>query len=532
MVLSVACGKVCFCFLVRPPFPPPSLSSRHPPVPTSTSQSLILALHIHPVPLTLYHPRITRPHSPAPIPLLPAPIVASSNPPLTRPVPTSILLHVQLAYSVLFRALDARCFLLRPRLPVLPLSSTVMRFSPLTSPRSPSLSSFAPIPSRRPLSPSSRSLTAASTRLDTSLSLPTLPFPPPRSLSLPALPFPPRAPFPSPRSLPPPGLHSSAPLSPPPYSPSSPALPSLPPCLLPSPAPLPSPPFTLSPSSIMARDLDNSSASAFIQPRPPSALPPPQGTDWSPWAPAACTPSPMPPRLPSPPPSAAVLEALHLRATFEASGAYPNLLAANPRAAFRNFEAAARATNDPAALHRGWWAFFRRTGFLFQPQASSASGAAGHLCAHGAVFFLVHSPVPRAPYATQDSLPLLQDIRSAGTSRLKLRNTTTDVNINTTTAGARFLGPRAKQPGLAIPILTAGAAFLALPAVKLRAVSRSSCLAFKYTIFSARRSRARAVLLCLLALGWRLLLAFPLLNIRMPTRCACFSVGRVFFGAE
>ncbi|KAJ6590719.1 hypothetical protein DFH09DRAFT_1274138 [Mycena vulgaris] len=179
----------------------------------------------------------------------------------------------------------------------------------------------------------------------------------------------------------------------------------------------------------MARDLDNSSASAFIQPRPPSALPPPQGADWSPWAPAAAaaaarTPSPMPPRLPSPPrdgsltvplpstaaltaalptvtapshdpqlqlawardvlflvdrtpslstsplalaaaplvlslASAAVPEALHLRATFAASGAYPNLLPANPRAAFRDFEAAARAGYAPAwfRLARDYEAF-------------------------------------------------------------------------------------------------------------------------------------------------------------------------------
>ncbi|KAJ6590729.1 hypothetical protein DFH09DRAFT_1358884 [Mycena vulgaris] len=179
----------------------------------------------------------------------------------------------------------------------------------------------------------------------------------------------------------------------------------------------------------MARDLDNSSASAFIQPRPPSALPPPQGADWSPWAPAvaaaaARTPSPMPPRLPSPPrdgsltvplpstaaltaalptvtapshdpqlqlawardvlflvdrtpslstsplalaaaplvlslASAAVPEALHLRATFAASGAYPNLLPANPRAAFRDFEATARTGYAPAwfRLARDYEAF-------------------------------------------------------------------------------------------------------------------------------------------------------------------------------
>ncbi|KAF7323973.1 hypothetical protein MKEN_00619000 [Mycena kentingensis (nom. inval.)] len=164
----------------------------------------------------------------------------------------------------------------------------------------------------------------------------------------------------------------------------------------------------------MARDLDPS----FMNPnaRTPSPLPPPHGSDWSPWVPQVGahvgqprTPSPMPPRLPSPPrdgsltvplPSVSALtaamatvtspnhdpqlqlawardvmflvdrtpamaasplalaavpllltlasthnlpEALFLRATFAASGAYPNFIPQNPRAAFRDFEAAARA---------------------------------------------------------------------------------------------------------------------------------------------------------------------------------------------
>ncbi|KAF7289865.1 hypothetical protein MIND_01360900 [Mycena indigotica] len=166
----------------------------------------------------------------------------------------------------------------------------------------------------------------------------------------------------------------------------------------------------------MARDLD----ATFMNPNPtratPSPMPPPQGSDWSPWAPAAGihavqarTPSPMPPRLPSPPrdgsltvplPSISALtaamstvtspnhdpqlqlawardvmflvdrtpslstsplalaavpllltlasthnlpEALFLRATFASSGAYPNFIPQNPRAAFRDFETAARA---------------------------------------------------------------------------------------------------------------------------------------------------------------------------------------------
>ncbi|KAJ7921020.1 hypothetical protein B0H13DRAFT_2268015 [Mycena leptocephala] len=52
-------------------------------------------------------------------------------------------------------------------------------------------------------------------------------------------------------------------------------------------------------------------------------------------------------------------EALYLRATFAASGAYPNLLPANPRAAFRDFEAAARAGHAPAwfRLARDYEAF-------------------------------------------------------------------------------------------------------------------------------------------------------------------------------
>jgi hypothetical protein len=36
-------------------------------------------------------------------------------------------------------------------------------------------------------------------------------------------------------------------------------------------------------------------------------------------------------------------EAMYLRATFAASGQFPNVMPANPRAAFRDFEAAARA---------------------------------------------------------------------------------------------------------------------------------------------------------------------------------------------
>ena len=37
-----------------------------------------------------------------------------------------------------------------------------------------------------------------------------------------------------------------------------------------------------------------------------------------------------------------IAEALYLRATFEASGAYPEHIKQNPRSAFRDFEAAAR----------------------------------------------------------------------------------------------------------------------------------------------------------------------------------------------
>ncbi|KAJ7686233.1 hypothetical protein B0H17DRAFT_1204438 [Mycena rosella] len=148
----------------------------------------------------------------------------------------------------------------------------------------------------------------------------------------------------------------------------------------------------------MARDLDNTMNPPFLQPQPRglSPLPPPQGAEWSPWAPAAAassaastarTPSPLPPRLPSPPrdgaltlawardvlflvdrtPSlstsalalAAVPLALHLRATFAASGAYPHLVPPSPRAAFRDFEAAARAGHAPAwfRLARDYEAF-------------------------------------------------------------------------------------------------------------------------------------------------------------------------------
>ncbi|KAJ7059795.1 hypothetical protein C8F01DRAFT_1254702 [Mycena amicta] len=153
----------------------------------------------------------------------------------------------------------------------------------------------------------------------------------------------------------------------------------------------------------MARDLDASFRTT------PSPMP--QGSDWSPWAPAGSlhnqprTPSPMPPRLPSPPrdgdghrllaqprPSTAagmgsrcdvprrpnpvlstsplaqaavpllltlasthnLPEAVFLRATFSASGAYPNLVPQNPRAAFRDFEAAARA-----GYSAGWFRLAR-----------------------------------------------------------------------------------------------------------------------------------------------------------------------------
>ncbi|KAJ6608277.1 hypothetical protein B0H10DRAFT_2166603 [Mycena sp. CBHHK59/15] len=170
----------------------------------------------------------------------------------------------------------------------------------------------------------------------------------------------------------------------------------------------------------MARDLEMTPG--FVNPsgRTVSPLPPPQGSSWSPWVPATAapqvfgrTPSPMPPRLPSPPrdgsltvplPSTAALaaamptvtqpshdpqlqlawardvlflvdrtpslsssplaqaavplvlslaasnipEAVYLRATFAASGAYPTFVPQNPRAAFRDFEAAARTGHAPA----------------------------------------------------------------------------------------------------------------------------------------------------------------------------------------
>ncbi|CAK5272421.1 unnamed protein product [Mycena citricolor] len=188
-------------------------------------------------------------------------------------------------------------------------------------------------------------------------------------------------------------------------------------------------------SSQMARDLDASTyvataSSSYNAPtltpgsgRTPSPLPPPQGSDWSPWAgatgmglqqrpsTAASMSGPgMDFRLPTPPrdgtltvalpslsalnaalttvtqpshdpqlqlawardvmflvdrtptlassplalaavplilslaqPPSSIPEAVYLRATFAASGAYPNHVPASPRAAFRDFEAAARA---------------------------------------------------------------------------------------------------------------------------------------------------------------------------------------------
>jgi hypothetical protein len=50
---------------------------------------------------------------------------------------------------------------------------------------------------------------------------------------------------------------------------------------------------------------------------------------------------------------------VYLRATFASAGTYPNILPANPRAAFRDFEAAARAGHAPAwfRLARDYEAF-------------------------------------------------------------------------------------------------------------------------------------------------------------------------------
>jgi hypothetical protein len=50
---------------------------------------------------------------------------------------------------------------------------------------------------------------------------------------------------------------------------------------------------------------------------------------------------------------------VYLRATFASAGTYPNILPANPRAAFRDFEAAARMGHAPAwfRLARDYEAF-------------------------------------------------------------------------------------------------------------------------------------------------------------------------------
>jgi hypothetical protein len=52
-------------------------------------------------------------------------------------------------------------------------------------------------------------------------------------------------------------------------------------------------------------------------------------------------------------------EVVYLRATFASAGTYPNILPANPRAAFRDFEAAARMGHAPAwfRLARDYEAF-------------------------------------------------------------------------------------------------------------------------------------------------------------------------------
>ncbi|KAJ7803532.1 hypothetical protein B0H14DRAFT_2527765 [Mycena olivaceomarginata] len=62
---------------------------------------------------------------------------------------------------------------------------------------------------------------------------------------------------------------------------------------------------------------------------------------------------------PSGVPQTPMPEAVYLRATFASAGTYPNILPANPRAAFRDFEAAARAGHAPAwfRLARDYEAF-------------------------------------------------------------------------------------------------------------------------------------------------------------------------------
>ncbi|KAJ7735567.1 hypothetical protein B0H14DRAFT_3898673 [Mycena olivaceomarginata] len=62
---------------------------------------------------------------------------------------------------------------------------------------------------------------------------------------------------------------------------------------------------------------------------------------------------------PSGVPQTPMPEAVYLRATFASAGTYPNILPANPRATFRDFEAAARAGHAPAwfRLARDYEAF-------------------------------------------------------------------------------------------------------------------------------------------------------------------------------
>ncbi|KAJ7850570.1 hypothetical protein B0H13DRAFT_2086763 [Mycena leptocephala] len=230
----------------------------------------------------------------------------------------------------------------------------------------------------------------------------------------------------------------------------------------------------------MARDLDNSmnqqqqaqlnpgSGSAFLlQPgaaRTPSPLPPPQGADWSPWAPAAHqqhqqqaarTPSPMPPRAspphratapspslsppspPSPPPSPpspplprprppARLDPRrplprrpHPRACLVPSSAGCGPVSADAgarEAAFRDFEAAARAGHAPAwfRLARDYEAFndtphaldcLNRGAKARDPAALHRLGVA-HLLGEVRLSLLLLLPLPSF-YSTFDFLLLL-----------------------------------------------------------------------------------------------------------------------------
>ncbi|KAJ6590721.1 hypothetical protein DFH09DRAFT_1358880 [Mycena vulgaris] len=315
----------------------------------------------------------------------------------------------------------------------------------------------------------------------------------------------------------------------------------------------------------MARDLDNSSAS---------------GADWSPWAPAAAaaaaaarTPSLMPPRLPSPPrdgsltvplPSTAALTAALPTVTAPSHdpqlqlawardvlflvdaprplhptpprpprplarhGAYPNLLPANPRAAFRDFETSARAGYAPAwfRLARDYEVFNDSAHALDCLTRGARANDPAALHRLGAVL----PPRRRAP-----ALPRF--LSTPAQDHLKLRNTNTD--INTMTPAFRCLSIAVYSiSGSALKLRNLNTnserqPFLrCLPSSSVPLCQDRRASPFKYKILVATSGKNSSSTqeprfsVFLRSVGATPPDLSPAAEYFMPTYCACFSVGR------